>query len=41
MGEGAFGTVVKCISNIDKKYYALKLIQSNKGKIDFNEIFTV
>jgi len=41
LGEGAFGRVVKCISNFDRKYYALKLIQSTKGKIDFNEIFTV
>ena len=32
---------MKCISNFDKEYYALKIIQSNKGYIDFNEIITV
>ena len=26
LGEGGFGKVMKCISNFDKEYYALKII---------------
>ena len=38
LGKGAFGIVKKCFSKIDSKFYAVKWINQEKGKIDFKEI---
>ena len=38
LGKGTFGIVKKCYSKIDFKYYAIKWIEKEKGKIDFKEI---
>ena len=38
LGRGAFGTVKKCLSKNDSKFYAVKWISQEKGKIDFKEI---
>ena len=39
LGKGAFGTVKKCFSKIYLKFYAVKWIEQEKGKLDFKEIW--
>ena len=39
LGKGTFGIVRKCFSKKDKKFYAIKWIELEKGKIDFKEIY--
>ena len=38
LGKGAFGEVLKCQSNLDKEYYAIKIMQEKLGNIDFKEV---
>ena len=38
LGKGAFGEVLKCKSNLDEEYYAIKIIEEKLGNIDFKEV---
>jgi len=38
LGRGTFVIVKKCLSKINFKWYAIKYIEKEKGKIDFKEI---
>ena len=38
LGKGAYGEVRKCLSNIDNKFYAIKLLSNKKGQMNFKEV---